>query len=231
MALVPKGNPKDEALNLPWLKMFRSASLWLPKKEEEAPPPKKLQSKGEALAVANIGGLSLEPDARLAPYIVMAHAGLAMALLVLYGLYRLLADFLWPLQKPLLRGGLSAAVLALPLAAVRSCGATLANVRAALPPSPSFPRLLRWLISSLLFLLLERLNTTAVLVLLAFFAASPKPSSFLSRTASSRIAGRTPSFRGLLPSLGPPSTTSHGPSLPPLLPAVRRHRRRLGLGI
>ena len=73
-------------------------------------------------------------------YIAMAHAGLATALLVLYGLYLLLADFLCPLQwallcsvplretqrvlvafwEPLLRGGLSAALLALSLAALRS---------------------------------------------------------------------------------------------------------------
>uniref|UniRef100_A0A0E0LAN5 Transmembrane protein 245 n=1 Tax=Oryza punctata TaxID=4537 RepID=A0A0E0LAN5_ORYPU len=169
MALVPKGDPnggacKDGAvMNLPWSEMFRSASLRLPKQEEEEatppPPTKKPQGKGKA-ADEDIGGLSLEPDARLALYIAMAHAGLATALLVLYGLYRLLADFLRPLQwallcsiplretqralvafwEPPLRGGLGAAVLALPLAA---------------------------------------------------------PSSFLSRAASSRIAGRTPSSRCL----------------------------------
>jgi hypothetical protein len=233
MALVAKGEPnggacKDgEVMDLPWSEMFRSASLRLPKQEEPT-TTKKPQGKGKASAAEeDIGGLSLEPDARLALYIAMAHAGLATALLVVYGLYRLLADFLRPLQwallcsiplretqralvafwEPPLRGGLGAAVLALPLAAVRSCGATLADARAALlrrplPPSPSFPRLLRWLASSFLFLLLlDRLGTATALVLLAlslaFFAASPKPSSFLSRAASSRIAGRTPSSRCL----------------------------------
>ncbi|KAG8094399.1 hypothetical protein GUJ93_ZPchr0012g20948 [Zizania palustris] len=224
MALVPKGEPgacKDGAPNLPWSEMFRSASLRLPKQA-----PAKLPTKGKA--AADIGGLSLEPDARLALYIAMAHAGLATALLVLYGLYRLLADFLRPLQwallcsiplretqralvtfwEPPLRAGLSAAVLALPLAALQSCGATLADARAAIlrrpmPRSPSFLRLLRWLASFFFFLLLlERLGTTTALVLLAlslaFFAASPKPSSFFSRAATSRIALRTPSSRGLL---------------------------------
>ena len=72
------------------------------------------------------------------------HAALATALLVLYGLYLLLADFLRPLQwallysvplrktqralivfwEPQLRGGLSATLLALPLAALRSSTAT-----------------------------------------------------------------------------------------------------------
>uniref|UniRef100_A0A0D9WPH3 Uncharacterized protein n=1 Tax=Leersia perrieri TaxID=77586 RepID=A0A0D9WPH3_9ORYZ len=227
MALVvPKGGGNSPAVNPPWSEMFRSASLRRPKQEE--PPPSKKKPPVNSAAAAEgeeIGGLSLEPDARLALYIAMAHAGLAMALLVLYGLYRLLADFLRPLQwallcsiplretqralvafwDPPLRGGLSAAVLALPLAAVRSCGATLADARAALlrrplPPSPSFPRLLRWLASSFLFLLLiDRLGTAPALLLLAlslaFFAASPKPSSFLSRAASYR---RAPSSRGLL---------------------------------
>ncbi|KAL5200619.1 hypothetical protein ABZP36_021822 [Zizania latifolia] len=231
MALVPKGDPdacKDGALNLPWSEMFRSAAVRLPKQEEEAPPKLPPTKEKAAAAGADIGGLSLEPDARLALYIAMAHAGLATALLVLYGLYRLLADFLRPLQwallcsiplretqralvafwEPPLRAGISAAVLALPLAALQSCGATLADARAAIlrrpmPRSPSFLRLLRWLASFFFFLLLlERLGTTTALILLAlslsFFTASPKPYAFLSRAATSRIAGRTPSSRGLL---------------------------------
>ncbi|KAF0918381.1 hypothetical protein E2562_023542 [Oryza meyeriana var. granulata] len=98
MALEPKGDPKDGALNLPWSEMFRSTLLRLPKQEEKALPPKKSQSKGKASAAADIRGLLLEADAHLALYIAMAHVGLTMALLVLYGLYRLLADFLRPLQ-------------------------------------------------------------------------------------------------------------------------------------
>jgi hypothetical protein len=46
---------------------------------------------------ADIEGLSFEPNVRLALYIAVAHASLATALLVLYGLYQLLADFLRPL--------------------------------------------------------------------------------------------------------------------------------------
>ena len=99
----------------------------------------------------------------------MAHTGPATALLVLYSLYSLLVDFLRPLQwallwEPPLRGGLSAALLALPLAVLRSSTAMLADAHAALlrrplPDSPAFPRLLRWLVSFFLFLVLfERLN-------------------------------------------------------------------------
>ncbi|CAN6170214.1 unnamed protein product [Urochloa humidicola] len=247
MALVPHGGAgagKDEAaLSLPWSEMFRSASLRRPKQELDDAPPKKAsppalkpalkegKAKPAAAAAAaaagagaDIAGLSLEPDARLALYIAMAHAGLATALLVLYGLYLLLADFLRPLQwallcsvplretqralvafwEPPLRGGFSAAVLALPLAALRSSAATLADARAALlrrplPQSPAFPRLLRWLVSFFFFLVLfERLGAAAALLLLApalaFFAATPK----LTRAASSRIYGRRPSSRGLL---------------------------------
>uniref|UniRef100_A0ACD5V9K6 Uncharacterized protein n=1 Tax=Avena sativa TaxID=4498 RepID=A0ACD5V9K6_AVESA len=228
MALVPRGDPAAECkTTIPWSEMFRSGSVRRPKQVEEDAPPKPT-APGKKTAAAEAEGLSLEPDARLALYIAMAHAGLATALLVLYGLYLLLADFLRPLQwallcsiplretqhalvafwEPPLRGGLSATVLALPLAALQSCAATLADARAALlrrtlPPSPSFPRLLRWLVSFFfLLLLLERLGTTAALVILAlslaFFAASSKPSSFISRAASKRISGRTPSSRGRL---------------------------------
>ncbi|XP_066376604.1 uncharacterized protein [Miscanthus floridulus] len=245
MALVPSGGAgacKDEAaLGLPWSEMFRSASRRRPKQESDDAPPmkpalktaraKEMKSKPASVgagagagAGADIAGLSLEPDARLALYIAMAHAGLATALLVLYGLYLLLADFLRPLQwallcsvplretqralvafwEPPLRGGLSAALLALPLAALRSSTATLADARAALlrrplPSSPAFPRLLRWLVSFFFFLVLfERLGAATALLLLvlalAFFAASPK----LKRAAASRISSRPPSSRGLL---------------------------------
>jgi len=158
------------ALGLPWSEMFRSASLRRPKQEsfdatpvkppartkdtKPKPKPAPLGSGAIAGATATAGGiegLSLELDAWLALYIAMAHAGLATALLVLYGLYLLLADFLRPLQRaflcsvplrgtqralvafwePPLRAGLSAALLALPLAALRSYAATLADARAA----------------------------------------------------------------------------------------------------
>jgi hypothetical protein len=116
----------------------------------------------------------------------MAHVGLAITLLVLYGLYLLLADFLRPLQwallcsvplretqralvafwEALLRGGLSATLLVLSLAALRSSTATLTDAHAVLLRhpllgSPASPRLLRWLVFFFFFLvLLERLNAS-----------------------------------------------------------------------
>ncbi|KAK3129003.1 hypothetical protein QOZ80_6BG0469940 [Eleusine coracana subsp. coracana] len=232
MALVPSGKDDPAALCLPWSEMFQSAKLLGTKQggdhgaPPKKPPPLATKPVKDGKAGADIGGLSLEPDARLALYIAMAHAGLATALLVLYGLYLLLSDFLRPLQwallcsvplretqralvafwEPPLRAGLGAAVLALPLAALRSSAATLADARAALlrrplPPSPAFPRLLRWLVTSFFFLVLfDRLGAAAALLLfalaLAFCAASPK----LSRAASSRISPRRrrPSLRGRL---------------------------------
>ena len=105
MALVPSGGAgackDDAALGLPWSEMFRSASLRRPKQEADDAPSKKpalkkarakeMKSKPSSVgagagAGSDMEGLSLEPDARLALYIAMAHAGLATALLVLYGL-------------------------------------------------------------------------------------------------------------------------------------------------
>ncbi|CAN6360998.1 unnamed protein product [Urochloa humidicola] len=130
----------------------------------------------------------------------MALAGLAMALFVLHSLYMLLADFLRPLQwallcsvplremqrvlvafwEPLLRGGFSAAVLALPLTALRSSAATrVALLRRPLPEPPAFLCLLRWLDSFFFLVLFERIAAATALLLvasvLAFFVAPTPP--------------------------------------------------------
>jgi hypothetical protein len=68
--------------------------------------------------------------------------------------------------EPPLGGGLSAALLTLPVAALRSSTATLADARAALLRRPlsnssTFPCLLRWLVSFFFFLVLfECLNAS-----------------------------------------------------------------------
>ncbi|OAY63742.1 hypothetical protein ACMD2_23851 [Ananas comosus] len=109
MELVPYANNNNTASSSssstpnpnslpPWSEMFRSASLRRPADDASVP---KAEGKGKG-EDAGAGGLSLEPQARLALYIAMAHAGLALSLLVLYGLGRLLSDFLRPLQWALL---------------------------------------------------------------------------------------------------------------------------------
>ncbi|KAJ4754198.1 Transmembrane protein 245 [Rhynchospora pubera] len=162
------------AASPPWREMFRSASLRPTTSEPSSLPPK---SHDHPSSTSTSHHLVVDAPARLAVYIAMAHAGLALCLLTLYGLYLLLSDFLRPILwailcsiplrevqdavvsfwDPPLKQGLVATILALPSAAFQSSAMTLADARAAilrrpLPPSPSFPRLLRWLLSSYLFL-------------------------------------------------------------------------------
>jgi predicted PurR-regulated permease PerM len=165
-----KSQNPNPTVSPPWAEMFRSASL------RPAPDPP-LPSKSHHQPSSTSNHLIINAPARLAVYIAMAHAGLALCLLTLYGLYLLLSDFLRPILwailcsiplrevqdavvafwDPSLKQGLVATLFALPAAALRSSAMTLADARAAvlrrpLPHSPSFPRLLRWLFSSYLFL-------------------------------------------------------------------------------
>ncbi|KHN43911.1 uncharacterized protein LOC114403269 [Glycine soja] len=72
--------------------MFRSASLRKPT-SDPPPPPSNADQK-----VNPSGDSQSQAQARLALYIAMAHAGLAMAILVLFSLYKLLQQYLKPLQ-------------------------------------------------------------------------------------------------------------------------------------
>ena len=84
---------------------------------------------------ADAEGLSLEPNARLALYIAMAHPGLATALLC-YVPVRETQRALVAFWEPPLRTGLSATFQALSFAALRSCVTTLADARAAVLRRP-----------------------------------------------------------------------------------------------
>ncbi|KAJ3694742.1 hypothetical protein LUZ60_000119 [Juncus effusus] len=213
---TPESASRKPTASPPWAEMFRSASL--PPKPTPQPPPKTTppppppptpnpspSPPPPPLAPTHSGLLVLDEPGRLALYIAMAHAGLALCLLTLYGLYLLLSDFLRPIQwailcsiplrevqsylvsfwDPPLKRGIIPTLLALPLALVQSSFATSADARAAilrrkLPPSPSFPRLLRWLLSSYLFLQLSSyLGLALSLAVVFFLSVFINPNSFL----------------------------------------------------
>ncbi|XP_061337606.1 uncharacterized protein LOC133284577 [Gastrolobium bilobum] len=90
MELVPYSDP-NSATTLPWQDMFRSASVRKPTSSPppHAPPPSNADQK------FNLSG---DSQVRLALYIAMAHAGLALTIIVLYGLCKLLEQYLKPLQ-------------------------------------------------------------------------------------------------------------------------------------
>ncbi|KAE8801750.1 hypothetical protein D1007_22538 [Hordeum vulgare] len=140
MALVPSSGDQAAAskATIPWSEMLRSASVRRLKKSEDPPktapmPP----GKKAAPSTVEAEGLSLEPDARLALYIGMAHARLATTLHVFYGLYLLHPPPPPPRRDAACARRLLGAVaprwvqhhrLVLPLDAMRSCAATLADV-------------------------------------------------------------------------------------------------------
>uniref|UniRef100_A0A1D1Z278 Transmembrane protein C9orf5 n=1 Tax=Anthurium amnicola TaxID=1678845 RepID=A0A1D1Z278_9ARAE len=177
MELVPYGSagPNSDPANVPWAEMFRSASLRRPPTEEDdpcpAPPPAPATTAGAGHPQASpdpqqqqqqqrqegggggagSGQPRLDPQARLALYIAMAHAGLAFTLFLFYGLFRLLQDFLRPIQWALLcsiplreiqrevvsfwsgplRSGLVDTLLAVPAAVFRVSAGTLIDIRLA----------------------------------------------------------------------------------------------------
>ncbi|XP_038986363.1 transmembrane protein 245 [Phoenix dactylifera] len=165
MELVPYSSPEPNPSNPSWSDMFRSASLRRPPDSLPPSPPRlsesypdgkppKPSAAGDTLEASSAaaGTLAGDPHARLALYIAMAHAGLALSLLLLYGLYRLLHDFVRPLQwailcsiplrqlqdalvsfwSPPLRLGLLPSLLAVPSALLRASAATLVDFRSLL---------------------------------------------------------------------------------------------------
>ncbi|CAA0815401.1 Unknown protein [Striga hermonthica] len=145
MAMVPYDSDPKSGPNTSspaWQDMFRSASI---RKPETAPTPlRKLHEPPPDAA-----SLSGDPQVRLALYITMAQAGLAFAAFVLYGVYRLLEDFLRPIlwavlcsiplrsvQQSLfgfwsepLKLGLTETVLAVPVAVFRVFIGTLVEIK------------------------------------------------------------------------------------------------------
>lgn len=148
MEMVPyDSDPKTESNSFspPWQDMFRSASIRKPETKHTTPaplpPPKAVDE--------NKDSLSSDPQVRLALYITMAHAGLAFTIFVLYGVCKLLEDFMRPMlwavlcsiplrgiQQTLvafwsepLKLGLTETVLAIPVAIFRVFVGTLVEIK------------------------------------------------------------------------------------------------------
>ncbi|KAH7689083.1 Transmembrane protein TqsA-like protein [Dioscorea alata] len=217
MELVPYSDPNpNPSSNLPWSEMFRSASLRRPPDSLPPSPPKPPRpppsNPHPPSSNEDRQTITLDSQARLALYIAMAHAGLALTILLLYGLYKLLHDFIRPLQWALLcsiplreaqlavvdfwaeplQQGIVPTLLAAPSALFRASTLSLSDLRSAIlrrrAPSPSgFPRLVRWLASFWLFTLaFERFGPFSIPFLLL---AGPTASAAARHPS---IAGRRP---------------------------------------
>ncbi|XVE80598.1 hypothetical protein DITRI_Ditri14bG0152300 [Diplodiscus trichospermus] len=158
MELVPYSNEpesKASSTTLPWQDMFRSASIRKPSAEpgtSDAPPnqhphaPPQVPNSTDPDHRTCISG---DPQVRLALYIAMAHAGLAFTIFILYGLSKLLEEYLKPIQWAILcsiplRGiqetlvgfwteplklGLTETVLAVPVAVFKAFISTLVDIK------------------------------------------------------------------------------------------------------
>ncbi|KAA8527090.1 hypothetical protein F0562_008681 [Nyssa sinensis] len=152
MELVPFSdqNSKSNSSTLPWQDMFRSASIPKPDpspQKHEQPPPKPASENTQGPSDHN--ALSGDPQVRLALYIAMAHAGLAFTIFILYGVCKILEEYLRPIQWAVLcsiplrgiqqtlvsfwsdplRLGLTETVLAVPVAIFRVFVGTLVEIR------------------------------------------------------------------------------------------------------
>ncbi|CAN4102589.1 unnamed protein product [Withania somnifera] len=99
MELVPYSDPKSESscVNPPWEDMFRSASMRKPEEPKsqkdqvpsEAQPRNPTEENG-----SDQDSISADPQVRLALYIAMAHAGLVFTIFIIYGVGKLLEEYL-----------------------------------------------------------------------------------------------------------------------------------------
>ena len=158
MELVPYSDPSSssDSGTVPWQDMFRSGSIRKPDPSPQnhapTPPsnaPPSARPPGQAASAADQRGLTGDSQVRLAIYIAMAHAGLALTILILYAVGKLLEAYLRPIQWAVLcsiplRGiqqtlvgfwseplslGLTETVLAVPVAIFRVFVGTVVGIR------------------------------------------------------------------------------------------------------
>ncbi|XP_058114852.1 uncharacterized protein LOC131257921 [Magnolia sinica] len=143
--------------NLPWRDMFRSASIRRPSDapatpSDAAPTPSPPSDPDKTPSPDSSSQIpTVEPHARLALYIAMAHAGLLFTAFLFYGLFKLLEEYLRPIQWAILcsiplrgiqtalvsfwseplKSGLPETLFAVPDAILRSSAATFSDIRSA----------------------------------------------------------------------------------------------------
>ncbi|KAL0306226.1 UNVERIFIED_CONTAM: hypothetical protein Sradi_6039900 [Sesamum radiatum] len=181
--------------------MFRS-----PPSENQRPPRASPEPQQPAPSTAdeNRDSVSSDPQVRLALYITMAHAGLAFTIFVLYGVCKLLEDFLRPILWAVLCSiPLRESTLAVPVAIFRVFVGTLVEIkevvlRVALRKKKDTPlrkkksgffKLLRWLVSFWLFVMAyEQIGSMGSISLLAlgFMFTSSGVESTMSKVSTFR---------------------------------------------
>ncbi|KAJ8542811.1 hypothetical protein K7X08_005334 [Anisodus acutangulus] len=156
MELIPYSDPKSESIcvNPPWEDMFRSASMRKPEEpkaqnqEPSETQPKKPKNENDPVD-PDPNSMSADPQVRLALYIAMAHAGLVFTIFIIYGVGKLLEEYLramlWAvlcsiplrgIQQTLvafwsepLKLGLSETILAVPIAVISVFLGTLVDIK------------------------------------------------------------------------------------------------------
>nr|GME16692.1 putative membrane protein [Ipomoea batatas]GME19563.1 putative membrane protein [Ipomoea batatas] len=147
MELEANSDKKEPNASSPaWQEMFLSASMRKPEEPSPQPPKTKPLS---SLSSEDQNSSSWDPQVRLAIYIAMAHAGLALMIFLLYGICKLLEQYLRPLlwavlcsipmrviQQTLvafwsepLKMGLTETFLAIPVALFRVVVGTIVDIK------------------------------------------------------------------------------------------------------